>query len=190
MEDYKISIKNMVCPRCIMAVETVLNDHSIKYKEVILGEITLYKEIEEEEKKKISDDLEKLGFEVLSDKKTQTIERIKTIIIETIHHDDELEHFGNISEYISRALGHNYSSLSKLFSDVEGITIEKYMINQKIEKAKELLIYGELNINEIAISLGYSSSQHLSTQFKTITGLSPSEFKKDRSHSRKPLTGV
>jgi len=130
------------------------------------------------------------GFELIDDKKSRTIDRIKTTIIELIHYQKNKPEHINISDFVAKEIGYDYSYLSNLFSSVEGTTIEKYIINQKVEKVKELLVYDELNLNEIADQLGYSSVQHLSNQFKKITGLSPSHFKKLKENKRKPLDKV
>jgi AraC-like DNA-binding protein len=130
------------------------------------------------------------GFELIDDKKGQLIDDIKTIIIELIHYQREIDEHINFSDYISKEVGYDYSYLSNLFSIVEGTTIEKYIIHQKIEKAKELLVYDELTLSEISWQPGYSSVQHLSRQFKKTTGLTPSHFKKVKENRRKPLDKV
>lgn len=136
----------------------------------------------------IRNELNILGFELLEDKKTQIIEKIKTSIIEYIHYSEDRFKKTNISDFLVDKIGKDYNYLSSLFSSIENITIEKYLIKQKIEKVKELIVYDELNINEIALKLNYSSSAHLSSQFKNETGLTPSEFKKNQNISRKSLT--
>ncbi len=187
MAGNSISIKNMVCPRCVSAVKAELEKLNIKYTSVNLGEAILDNPLTESAKYNLSQNLNKLGFELLNDKNARTIEKIKNTIIEFIHYSNKLESELKLSDHLKNSLGQNYSTLSKLFSDVEGITIEKYMIIQKIEKAKEFLIYDEMNISEIAYHLNYSTSQHFSTQFKNVTGLSPSQFKKGRPNLRKSL---
>jgi len=189
MSDNSIGIKNMVCPRCIMAVETVLKKLNIPYEAVKLGEIQLKSPLNTHEKNSLQTALEELGFEVLSDKKTRLIERIKSVIIDLVHHQEHPEKIGHLSEQLPLMLQHSYSSLSKLFSEVEGITIEKYLILQKIEKAKELIAYDELSLSEIAFRLNYSSSQHFSRQFKSVTGISPSDFNKHKL-KRKPINDI
>lgn len=184
-----LHIKNMVCNRCVMMVRSVLQDLNFDVCEVILGEAILNQEITKTEKQKIEDALTPLGFELIDDKRAQTIEKIKTIIIELIHkHDSDLKE--NLSDLLSNELNHDYSYLSNLFSEVEGTTIEKYFIAQKIEKVKELLVYDELTLSEIAYKLNYSSVAYLSNQFKKITGLTPSHFKKIKENRRKPLDQV
>lgn len=185
-----LHIKGMVCPRCIMAVESVLSKYNIEYIKVILGEIHLVNPVDEEQEKKLEAELVTLGFEILSSRKSQLIEKIKNAVISMVHHQNHPEKIGRLSEQLPILLGHSYSSLSTLFSEVDGQTIEKYLILQKIEKAKELLIYEELNISEIAYKLNYSSSQHLSRQFKDITGMTPSSFKKSKHLSRRSLNDI
>ncbi|MDE3237018.1 MAG: helix-turn-helix transcriptional regulator [Bacteroidota bacterium] len=184
----KLVVKNMVCPRCIAAVEQVMKDNDAAPLYVNLGEVVLPAALSPEKLKKIKADLEHLGFELLDDARKQQIEKIKSIIIKHIHHDGDQKFI--FSEIISKALKRDYSQLSKLFSETEGVTIEQYVILQKVEKVKELLVYGEMNINEIAMELGYSSSAHLSAQFKKVTGLTPSQFKNQGIGLRKTLDKV
>lgn len=182
-------IKNMVCNRCILVVEQELQKLNIEDSKVTLGEVETIGELSKEEVQQLSQNLSGLGFELLDSGKQQLIERIKNVIIQQVHHNQE-ESQHNFSEILSSALHKEYSYLSNLFSAVEGITIEKYIINQKIEKAKELIIYDELNFSEIAYKLGYSSVAHLSTQFKKVTGLTPSHFKQVGRNKRKPIDKV
>lgn len=180
-------IRNMVCHRCKMAVESVLQQAGIHPANIALGEVTLLEnEIDKSKLNTISSELNKLGFELIDDKRSRLIEQIKTVIISTIHYSDE-QPVVKFSELLSSKLHHDYSYLSKLFSDVEGVTIEQYIIGQKIEKVKELMTYDELSLNEIAFKLGYSSTAHLSNQFKKITGLSPSQFKQAGKNKRNSL---
>lgn len=183
-------IKNMVCNRCIMAVQNELNKLGLEAKDVKLGEATLEKkELTPEQKKKLSKALIPLGFEVIDDKKSRIIEQIKNIIIDLVHQQDN-DIKTNLSEVLSTKLHHDYNYLSNLFSEVEGTTIEKYFIAQKIEKVKELLVYDELSLSEIAFRLNYSSVAYLSNQFKKVTGLTPSHFKQIRADKRRPLDKV
>lgn len=182
-------IKNMVCNRCIMAVKSELDKLGIEPNDVQLGEVTFERELTAQEKEKFSKALVSLGFEMIDDKKSRIIEQIKNIIIDLVHHQDN-DIKTNLSELLSEKLHHDYSYLSNLFSEVEGTTIEKYFIAQKIEKVKELLVYDELSLSEIAFRLNYSSVAYLSNQFKKVTGLSPSHFKKIREDRRKPLDEV
>jgi AraC-like DNA-binding protein len=181
-----LNIKNMVCPRCIEAVQRILERHNVEIASIKLGEVVLKKDLENRTIGKLGEELSNAGFELLSDKKSKIINKLKSEILNMIRYDD-LETSNKISSRLSRAMGMDYSSLSKLFSQVEGITIEKYVIHQKVERIKELLVYDELTISEIAYKMNYSSSQHLSRQFKNITGLSPSEFK---SSSGKPRVSL
>ena len=166
----------MVCPRCIMSVENILKENKLEAKYVQLGEIELIKTPGKKQLQKFSDDLEKVGFELLDDQKTQLIEKIKNLLIQKVQEGNIEEHF-SIHKYLSKKIFKDYSSVSKLFSEVEGITIEQFFILQKIEKVKEWLVYNELSLSQIAFNLGYSSTQHLSGQFKKLTGMTPTEFK-------------
>jgi len=177
----------MVCPRCIKVVREELIKLGFNVRSVVLGEVELENVLSEQDYESISKVLEENGFELIDDKKSRIIDKIKTTIIELVHyHSDKPEHI-NISDYLEEKAGYDYSYLSRIFSEVESITIEKYLINQKIERVKELLIYDELTLSEIAWKLGYSSVQHLSNQFKKYTGLSPSHFKKLKEKKRKSL---
>jgi len=180
----------MVCPRCIEAVNRIIDDHDIKIASIKLGEVVLKDELEDSSIEQLGNELSDAGFELLSDKKSKTVNQLKSEIIKMIHYDDDLGTSAKISYRLSRALGVDYSYLSKLFSEVEGITIEKYVILQKVERIKELLVYDELSISEIAYKMNYSSSQHLSRQFKSTTGLTPSEFKTSSGKPRIALDKV
>jgi AraC family transcriptional regulator len=185
-----IYIKNMVCGRCIRVVREELTNLGIKVIEVKLGEATLALKpklsIED-----VKNALTENGFELIEDKRAKIVEKIKNVIIELVHHSAELELLReNYSRYIEEHVGQSYNSLSKLFSSLENTTIEKYLILQKIEKVKELLVYGELTLSEIAYKLGYSSVQHLSNQFKQITGFTPSSFKEIKRIKRNSIDRV
>ncbi|MFC4688372.1 helix-turn-helix domain-containing protein [Epilithonimonas pallida] len=184
-----IFIKNMVCDRCIMVVQNELEKLGLDAKNIKLGEVILSKEITSLEKENLSKTLEPLGFEVIDDKKGRIIEKIKNIIIDLVHHQDSDVKI-NLSDVLSDKLHHDYNYLSNLFSEVEGTTIEKYFIAQKVEKVKELLVYDELTLSEIANRLNYSSVAYLSNQFKKVTGLTPSHFKQIKEDKRKPLDKV
>ncbi|WP_430827348.1 helix-turn-helix domain-containing protein [Chryseobacterium indologenes] len=184
-----IFIKNMVCDRCIMVVQNELEKLGLDAKNIKLGEVILSKEITSLEKENLSKTLEPLGFEVIDDKKGRIIEKIKNIIIDLVHHQDS-DVKTNLSDVLSDKLHHDYNYLSNLFSEVEGTTIEKYFIAQKVEKVKELLVYDELSLSEIANRLNYSSVVYLSNQFKKVTGLTPSHFKQIKEDKRKPLDKV
>ncbi|MBN8680431.1 MAG: helix-turn-helix transcriptional regulator [Chitinophagales bacterium] len=184
-----IFIKNMVCNRCIMAVRDTLEAIGLPPNNLQLGEATFDHELSGQEKDAIEKALIPLGFALIDDRKSRLIALIKTLIIELVHHNDN-ELRTNLSDYLSQHLHHEYNYLSNLFSEVEGNTIEKYYIAQKIERVKELLVYDELSLSEIADQLHYSSVAHLSNQFKKVTGLTPSYFKQIRLEKRKPLDEV
>jgi len=190
MENSTLNIKNMVCNRCIWAVQRELKKQGLKPLKVVLGTATVEGPIDEETVQQIDRSLHRIGFELIDDKKSRLIENIRTEVINYVHYDPEMEGNVNFSGHISRKLGYDYSYLSTLFSSVEGITIEKYVILQRIEKVKELLVYDELTLSEISYRTGYSSVQHLSNQFKKTIGMSPSFFKKLQGNMRKPLDKV
>ena len=176
----------MVCNRCIKAVKEELTGLGYTIETIELGEVVLNKEVNDKDIEQIRQVLTYNGFELIDDKKSWIINKIKTLIIEYIHYDKEKPEYINFSDLLSRELGYDYSYLSGLFSSVEGLTIEKYLIFQKIEKVKELLVYDELTLSEIAYRTGYSSVQHLSQQFKKVTGLTPSHFKRIKEKKRNP----
>lgn len=186
----QIHIKNMVCDRCIAAVRQELDQLALNYKQVRLGEVELAGEPDARLLDQLRHRLEEQGFEMLDDKKSKVVEQIKTYIISTIHGSDQDEQQFKLSALLEKELQLDYHYLSSLFSSVEGITIEKYTILQRIEKVKELLTYDEKNLSEIAFEMGYSSVQHLSQQFKKVTGLTPSQFKQMGGGRRKPLDKV
>lgn len=186
-------VKNMVCNRCIMVVQQELEKLNLHPVKVTLGEVILNEDhLNETMLSKVDVALLNVGFERMDDRKIRTIEAIKKKIIETIHRSDRVDLKVNWSRLLSDALHYEYNYLSNLFSSVEGVTIEHYIIHQKIERVKELLFYDELTLSQIADRLGYSSVSHLSAQFKKITGLTPSELKKSRTinQSRKPLDSL
>jgi len=183
-------IKNMVCNRCIMVVRQLLEAAGLHPTEVQLGQVQLAEEITADQLQTIQVQLQALGFELLDDKKQKIIERIKTVIIDLVHSQNDQLIRVNHSAYIATELDRDYGYLSSLFSEVEGITIEKYIIHQKIERVKELLMYDELSLSEIADQLHYSSVAHLSNQFKKVTGLTPSHFRQLKEKKRKPLDQV
>jgi len=175
----KLYIKNMVCDRCKMAVETVFEKLDLKPLNVILGEVELEEQALSESKfQDVKTDLKNLGFELLEDKRKALVAQLKAAIVELVHYTKEPLKL-NLSDYLSKKLSADYSSLSAVFSTEENNTIEHYYIQQKIEKAKELLSYGELTLSEIAFQLNYSSVAHLSSQFKKETGITPSQFKQE-----------
>lgn len=180
----------MVCNRCIAAVSTALDKHEIAYQSISLGEVLLDRPLLPEQKRLLSAELESVGFALLDDSRSKQIAEMKTLIINHIHYSNETGTRLNLSALLSSALHRDYASLSRLFSEVEGITIEKYAIGQKTERIKELLAYGEMNLNEIAFTMGYSSAAHLSAQFKKETGLAPSWFRNNPGIPRKPLDSL
>lgn len=179
----------MVCNRCILVVQNELDKLGIVANNIKLGEIILEKDLTTTEREALENVLDPLGFEVIDDKKSRMIEKIKNVIIDLVHHQDN-DAKTNLSDVLSDALHHDYNYLSNLFSDIEGTTIEKYFIAQKVEKIKELLVYDELSLSEIADRMNYSSVAYLSNQFKKVTGLTPSHFKQIREDKRKPLDKV
>ncbi|MBS1927192.1 MAG: AraC family transcriptional regulator [Chitinophagaceae bacterium] len=185
----KLFIKNMVCNRCIMVVQSELEKLGLVSKEIKLGEVTLQNEPTPAIRERMEKALEKVGFEVINDKKGRIIEQIKKIIIQQVQQpgDGPQE---KLSSILSSGLHLDYNYISNLFSEVEGVTIEKFFILQKIEKVKELLVYDELSLSEIAFRLNFSSVAYLSNQFKKVTGLTPGYFKKIGLNRRKPLDKV
>ncbi len=179
----------MVCNRCIMVVKNELEKIGFSPKSVKLGEVEFEGELSNNEKRVIDNHLLTFGFELIDDKKSRMIEKIKNVIIDLVHQQDN-EIKTNLSDLLKNSLNHDYNYLSNLFSEVEGITIEKYLIAQKIEKVKELLVYDELSLSEIAYQLKYSSVAYLSNQFKKVTGLTPSHFKQIKEDKRKPLDKI
>jgi AraC-like DNA-binding protein len=166
-----------------MVVKSEFEKLGLQTISVELGEVELQNEITESQKEVLLQNLHSLGFDLLDDKKSKTIEKIKTLIIDLVHHkNNELK--TNLSDYLAENLSQDYNTLSNLFSEIENTTIEKYFISQKIEKVKELLIYNELSLSEIADILNYSNVAHLSNQFKKITGFTPTHFKQLKNKSR------
>jgi AraC-like DNA-binding protein len=185
----KLFIKYMVSIRCKMMVKSELDRLGIRCMKVELGEVDIMDQMTPDQLQLFRDGLSKAGLELMEDQKAILIERIKTIIIEMIHHDGEPIKV-NFSNFLSEKLNHDYTYLANLFSEVTGTTIEHYIINHKIERVKELLIYDELNLTEISYKLNYSSVAHLSTQFKKVTGLTPTFFKQLKQKKRSTLENV
>lgn len=176
----------MVCSRCKMAVTSVFESIGIYPISVELGEIELIKDINENQKSELLKKLQTIGFDLIDDKKSKTIEKIKTLIIDLVQNkNNDLK--SNLSDFLFQELKQDYNTLSNLFSEIENTTIEKYFINQKIEKVKELIIYDELSLSQIAYSLNYSSVSHLSNQFKKVTGFSPTYFKNIKTIKRRQI---
>ena len=179
----------MVCNRCIAAVESILEEFKIDINQISLGEVETKNEISDKELQALSLKLKSTGFEILEDSTKKQIEKIKTLIIQIISDEDLGDDF-ILSEFLSSELHKDYSSISKLFSQNENVTLEQYFILQKIEKVKELLLYKEFNLTEISQKLGYKSVQHLSNQFKKITGFSPTQFLNSKEKKRIALDKV
>jgi AraC-like DNA-binding protein len=178
----------MVCSRCQKVVRKELEALGLHPLSVGLGEVTLQEPAAQVDQAAVGAALARHGFRLLDDKKAQVIEKIKSTVIEAIHHRQTLP--PNFSAHIAREVGLDYAYLSSLFSAAEGLTLEKYIIRQRIERAKELLVYDELSLSQIADKLGYSSVQHLSGQFKKVTDLTPSYYKKLQEHKRRPLDEI
>lgn len=183
-------IKNMVCARCKRSVERLLTAVGLRVKNIRLGEADIEGEPSPALLEMVRHSLHAEGFELLGDRMSRLIGQVKNLVVQEIHHEPQKPETMNFSDYLAKKTGHDYSHLSKLFSSVEGVTIEKYIIAQKIERVKELLVYGELTLSEIAWQLGYSSSQHLSNQFRQVTGMTPTQFKGSHGHGRKHLDHV
>ena len=179
----------MVCGRCKMVVKDELIKFGLHPNSIELGEVEVEEELNNENKNQLNIILQSFGFELIDDKKSRLIEKVKNSIVELVHYSDEQINT-KFSEYISTKLHHDYNYLSNLFSEVEGTTIEKYFIAQKIEKVKELLKYDELSLSEIADRLGYSSVAYLSNQFKKQTGLTPSFYKSLKQNNRRGIENL
>jgi len=179
----------MVCIRCKMVVKSELEKLGLHYIIINLGEAEIMEEISAEQLSSLNIGLKRSGLELMDDKKSILVEKIKTSIIELVHYTDEQIKV-NLSDYLSKKLDHDYTYLSNLFSEVKGTTIENFYLTHKIEKVKELIVYDELNLTEIALKLHYSSVAHLSNQFKKMTGLTPSHFKNLKHKRRNALGNV
>jgi AraC-like DNA-binding protein len=179
----------MVCIRCKMVVKSELEKLGLHHTRIDLGEIEIMEDISPAKRKNLDIALRETGLELMEDKNSVLVEKIKTIIIELVHYSDDQIRI-NLSDYLSEKLNHNYSHLSSLFSEVKGITIEHFYLEHKIEKVKELLIYDELNLTEIAYRMHYNSVAHLSNQFKNMTGMTPSQFKNLKNKSRIDLSDI
>src|SRR5690554_3458984 len=184
-----ISIKNMVCNRCIMVVSQIFEEAKITTDNIKLGKVVTSDEVSPYELKQLNNNLKSMGFEIIDDSKRKLIETIKTITIDYVYHHSG-ENNMNFSDYLTGKLNLVYPYLSSLFSSVEGTTIEKYMINLKIERVKELLVYDEKSLSEIAYQMGYSSVAHLSGQFKKVSGFTPTYFKNLKNKIRKPIQDI
>lgn len=189
MEGNNIYIKNMVCRRCILTVSNIFQENGITPVNVELGTVVLSEPIPKEKQESIRRRLEEYGFEVIDDKRMRIIEQIRIGVIEFVRHPEYQEKI-NLSGYLQDKCRKEYSALSKLFTAMKGISIERYYLAQRIELVKELLVYDELTVSEIADKLHYSSVAHLSTQFKSQTGMSPTRFKTIKGHKLKPLDEI
>jgi AraC-like DNA-binding protein len=182
----KLYIKNMVCSRCKMVVKNEVEKAGLQVLDVELGEVEIKTPPTSQQQMKLTASLNQLGFELIDDQKSRLIEQIKTTIIEHVHYADAPAAL-KLSAVLADKLSYDYGYLSNLFSAVEGSTIEKYYISQRIEKVKELLVYNELSLSQIAYQLGYSSVAYLSSQFKQVTGMTPSAFKNLQGSKRKNI---
>lgn len=185
----KLYIKYMVSIRCKMVVKEALEQLQVPFVILDLGSVEVMHDLTPEQREKLKVTLLQSGLELMDDKKAILIEKIKNVIIEMVHYTDELPKV-NYSDYISEKLGLDYTYLSKIFSEVKGITIEHFIIAHKIERVKELLLYDELNLTQISYILNYSSVAHLSRQFKKVTGLTPSFFKQLKDKKRTTLENI
>ncbi len=185
----KLYIKYMVSNRCKMAVKEELKKLGLHFVVVDLGEVDIMEKITQEERELLKVGLRNSGLELMDDRRAVLIEKIKNVIIEMIHHSDELIKT-NFSTYLSEKLNLDYTYLANLFSEVQGTTIEQFIISHKVERIKELITYDELNITEIAWKMNYSSVAHLSNQFKKVTGLSPTHFKQLKDKRRSPIEDI
>lgn len=185
----EIYIKNMVCNRCILVVSQIFDEAGVAVENVQLGKVKTNEKVEPDKLDQLNNNLKRVGFEIINDSKRRLIEKIKSITIDYVYHHTEKTKM-NFSEYLTDRLNLDYSYLSTLFSSVEGTTIEKNLVNLKIERVKELLVYDEKTLSEIAWEMGYNSVAYLSGQFKKITGFTPSHFKKLREQKRKSIDNV
>lgn len=179
----KLFIKNMVCQRCKMVVKSELDKLGLHHIMIELGEAEIMEDLPEAQAKLLDSSLREYGLELMNDRQTIIVEMIKTTIVDLIHSDQSQIRI-NLSDHLSEKLNHNYAYLSNLFSKIKGTTIEKFYLSHKIERVKELLIYDDLNLTEIAYKMHFSSVAHLSNQFKKMTGLTPSQFKNLRNKNR------
>ena len=183
----RLYIKNMVCPRCIMAVRTILVSAGLTPTAVNLGEADIAESLSEGQQANLSERLSQMGFELLDDPRSQLVEQMRVSVIEWVRMEGERP---KLSDYLSARLHKEYSLLSKLFSEVKGITLERYAILHRIEYAKELLRYNQQSTSEIAYRLGYSSPAHFSAQFKQITGMTPKMMRANQTNNRIPLSEI
>ncbi len=191
MDEKVLFIRNMVCNRCVMAVENMLNKMDIGFTSVQLGEVQLKHALTDAQKEALSGELQRIGFDLIDSRISGVIEKIKQLTIKRARNQvSEEEAKLKLSVFLSQQLHHEYTYLSSIFSSIESRTIENYFIEQRIEYVKELLVYGELSLSQIAMKLEYSSTAHLSAQFKKVTGLTPSYYKQVGANKRKALDQV
>ncbi len=183
----KLLIKNMVCPRCIIAVKNILKSEGVTVKSISLGDAETEEELTDERRLSVARKLQDMGFELLDDPRSQLVEQIRIAVLKWVRMNEERP---KLSDYLADNLKKDYSTLSKLFSEVRGITIERFAIIHRIEYAKELLCYSQLSTSEIAYKLGYSSPAHLSSQFKQVTGMTPKDFRAQGQHGRISLDAL
>jgi len=186
----KLYLKNMVCDRCKMVVKDQLEKNGIKFSNVDLGEVDLVGSPSKETLENFSKSISNLGFEIIEDKTARIVSSVKNAVLEFVRSPSSQSRKLKFSSYLTEKLNKDYNYISNLFSELEGTTIEQYLIHQKIERVKELLVYDELNLSEVAHQLGYSSVQHLSNQFKKVTGLTPTHFKNLGEKKRTSLDKV
>jgi AraC-like DNA-binding protein len=182
----KLLIKNMVCHRCILTVASILSNLNIGCTKVTLGEVELNESLTEMEVRNLQAELKKVGFELIETRVNKIVEDIKKMVLEYLNDQPDDKKI-KLSSFITRKIHYDYSYLSDLFSSIEGITVEQYFIIQRIEKVKELMVYGQLSLTEISYQTGFSSVHHLSTQFKKLTGLAPTYFKKVAAEKRRSI---
>lgn len=189
-ETHTLHIKNMVCHRCVLAVDHALRSLGLHPLSVELGIAVTAEELTPDIRQRVKEELEALEFELIDNRRMQTVQQMKDLIVTLVHHPTGRSLRTNLSDYLAHTIGKDYGTLSKLFSEATGTTVEKYVIAQKVERVKELLTYGELTLSEIADQLDYSSTAYLSAQFKSITGLTPTQFKQQKEKRRRPLDEI
>lgn len=183
----KLLIKNMVCPRCVSAARKILESEGLTVKSISLGDAEIEENLTDGQRLSLARKLQDMGFELLDDPRSQLVEQIRIAVLQWVRMTEE---HPKLSDYLSHRLNKDYSALSKLFSEVRGITIERFSIQHRIEYAKELLCYSQLSTSEIAYTLGYSSPAHLSSQFKQVTGMTPKVFRELEQHDRVSLDAL
>lgn len=186
----ELAVKNMVCNRCIKVVKEVLEQQHIDYTDVTMGKVTLTTSLTASQSGSLRQALQHEGFDVVEDRKAMLVEKIKNTIIDVVYNKDLSEWKQNLSDHLSHELHKDYTTLSQAFSSIENTTIEQYFILQKLERVKEMLVYNEFSLSEIAWQMGYSSVAHLSAQFKKITGFTPTEFRNLKDHQRKSIDEI